>query len=71
MSVTEAQEKGYDYCYTVIKSCITIEQLESAKNLIEIFRTNHGAQSMHDYMLLMNHLLNQEMKINYATKNSE
>tara|TARA_R100000458_G_C8106120_1_gene130823 strand:+ start:15 stop:233 length:219 start_codon:yes stop_codon:yes gene_type:complete len=67
----ETQEKGYDYCVVVIWSCETKEQLKNAKNLVEIFRTNHGPQSMGDYMKLMNHLLNQEMRINYEAKDSE
>ena len=71
MSVTESQEKGYDYCYTVIESCNTIEQLEGAANLLENYLTIHGSDAMRGYMFLSNRIFNRKLELNNATGNTE
>ena len=60
--------ENYDKIVKVIESCETKDQLDSAKNMVEtqLLKT----QDMTEYMTLVNRLFNQEMKINYATKNS-
>lgn len=61
----------YNYCDKVIRSCKTQEQLNDARNLVDNFLKLHGEKSMHEWMLLMNQLLNREMFLNYASKDSE
>ena len=60
--------ENYDKIVKVIESCETKEQLDSARNMVEtqLLKT----QDMTEYMTLVNSLFNQEMKINYATKDS-
>ena len=60
--------ENYDKIVKVIESCETKEQLDSARNMVEtqLLKT----QNMTEYMTLVNRLFNQEMKINYATKDS-
>ena len=60
--------ENYDKIVKVIESCETKEQLDSARNMVEtqLLKT----QDMTEYMTLVNRLFNQEMKINYATKDS-
>ncbi len=60
--------ENYDKIVKVIESCETKDQLDSAKNMVEtqLLKT----QDMTEYMTLVNRLFNQEMKINYATKDS-
>ena len=61
--------ENYDKIVKVIESCETKEQLDSARNMVEtqLLKT----QDMTEYMTLVNILFNKEMKINYATKNSQ
>jgi|TARA_R100000482_G_C5052997_1_gene113577 hypothetical protein len=61
--------ENYDKIVKVIESCETKDQLDSAKNMVEtqLLKT----QDMTEYMTLVNRLFNQEMKINYATKDSQ
>ena len=63
-------EQGYEHCTTVIDSCKTHEQLQGARNLVDNFLKLNGEKSMHEWVLLMNQLLNKEMLINYASKDS-
>ncbi len=60
--------ENYDKIVKVIESCETKDQLDSARNMVEtqLLKT----QDMTEYMTLVNRLFNQEMKINYATKDS-
>ena len=60
--------ENYDKIVKVIESCETKDQLDSAKNMVEtqLLKT----QDMTEYMTLVNRLFNQQMKINYATKDS-
>ncbi len=60
--------ENYDKIVKVIESCKTKDQLDSARNMVEtqLLKT----QDMTEYMTLVNRLFNQEMKINYATKDS-
>tara|TARA_R110000824_G_scaffold67836_3_gene175585 strand:+ start:429 stop:641 length:213 start_codon:yes stop_codon:yes gene_type:complete len=69
--VHELEEKGYDYCTSVIMSCETIDQLNGAKNLAENFLTIHGEKAMADYLMLMNTIINKEMLIKYETGDSK
>jgi hypothetical protein len=62
---------AYEYCSSVIDSCKTQEQLKDARNLVNNFLTINGETSMPQWMLLMNQLLNKEMLLNYASKDSE
>lgn len=71
MSVTESQQKAYDYCQTVIESCTTKEQLDSAANLIENFLTTHGSGAMRDYAILVNKVFNKKLNLDYASRNIE
>ena len=64
-------EQAYEHCTTVIDSCKTQEQLQDARNLVDNFLKLNGEKSMHEWVLLMNQLLNKEMLINYASKDSE
>jgi hypothetical protein len=64
-------EQGYEHCTTVIDSCKTHEQLQDARNLVDNFLKLNGEKGMHEWVLLMNQLLNKEMLINYASKDSE
>ena len=61
--------ENYDKIVKVIESCETKDQLDYAKNMVEtqLLKT----QDMTEYMTLVNRLFNQEMKINYATKDSQ
>tara|TARA_R100000988_G_C3877357_1_gene106661 strand:- start:133 stop:357 length:225 start_codon:yes stop_codon:yes gene_type:complete len=61
----------YKHCDKVIRSCKTQEQLNDARNLVDNFLKLHGEDSMHEWMILMNQILNSEMLINYASKDSE
>jgi hypothetical protein len=71
MSVTESQEKAYNYCQIVIESCTTKEQLDSAANLIENFLTTHGSGAMRDYAILVNKVFNKKLNLDYASRNIE
>ena len=61
--------ENYDKIVKVIESCETKDQLDSARNMVEtqLLKT----QDMTEYMTLVNRFFNQEMKINYATKDSQ
>ena len=61
----------YEYCSSVIDSCETQEQLKDARNLVNNFLTINGDTSMPQWMLLMNQLINKQMLLNYASKDSE
>ena len=63
-------EQRYQHCTTVIDSCKTHEQLQDARNLVDNFLKLNGEKGMHEWVLLMNQLLNKEMLINYASKDS-
>ncbi len=63
--------KNYEYCSSVIDSCNTQEQLKDARNLVDNFLRINGETSMPQWMLLMNQLINKEMLLNYASKDSE
>ena len=62
---------NYNHCDKVIRSCETQEQLKDARNLVDNFLKLHGEKSMHEWMLLMNQLINKEMFLKYASKDSE
>ena len=59
------------YCDKVIRSCETQEQLKDARNIVDNFLKLHGEKATHEWMLLMNQILNKEMLINYATGDTE
>ena len=61
----------YNHCDKVIRSCETQEQLKDARNLVDNFLKLNGEKSMHEWVLLMNQLLNKEMFLKYASKDSE
>ena len=61
----------YNYCDKVIRSCETQEQLKDARNLVDNFLKLHGEKCMHEWVLLMNQLLNRKMFLKYASKDSE
>lgn len=71
MSVTESLDKGYDYCYTVIESCNTKEQLNDASNLVENYLTMHGETAMRNYVFLQNQIFNRQLQLNYASGDSK
>mgnify|MGYP003142221207 CR=1 FL=1 len=71
MSVKGELEKGYDYCYTVIDSCNTKEQLNDASNLVESYLTMHGESAMRNYVFLQNQIFNRKLELNNATGDTE
>ena len=62
---------NYNHCDKVNRSCKTQEQLKDARNLVDNFLKLHGEKGMHEWVLLMNQLLNKEMFLKYASKDSE
>ena len=64
-------KQSFEHCTTVINSCKTQEQLKDARNLVDNFLKLNGENSMHQWIILMNQILNKEMIINYASKDSE
>ena len=59
---------NYNHCDKVIRSCKTQEQLKDARNLVDNFLKLHGEKGMHEWVLLMNQLLNKEMIIDLFNK---
>ena len=62
---------NYNHCDKVIRSCKTQEQLKDARNLVDNFLKLHGEKGMHEWVLLMNQLINKEMFLKYASKDFE